>query len=192
MTAKPPGYPAAAFARWNKMDRNEIKAANEYLAWCQAQLGQSHWDVYVGDIPAEPDCNAAINSMENRWTADVRLNPDWPALSAERQANCLLHEVLHLAHHDLSEMIRCELPANFRGSNGQIRYESFQERSMTATERMVDQVATALCTALGALEVWKGIREKYHLEWSDEPIPFEPTDVRPKLVAAQETTSPEA
>jgi len=145
-------------ALWAQVTEPELRAAQEYINWCRTQLGLPHWIIYVGDNgPCPDDAYADCEVNPTRYMAKVRLCRRWLDIGATAQANALLHECLHVSHHQLTEVIRCEV-RNTLPRKAQAAFNVIECRSDLEAERMVDQLATALTDSLGAVKVWKRIR----------------------------------
>lgn len=97
-------------ALWARVDKAELEAAQEYVNWCRTQLGLPHWIIYIGTTgPCPDDAYADCEANPTRYLAKVRIGRRWPELDVWAQANALLHECLHVSHHQLTEGIHLEV-----------------------------------------------------------------------------------
>lgn len=145
-------------AAWKTCTPAELDAAKTYLDWCATQLGLPHWTLYIGpDGPCPDDAYADCDVNPTRYMAKIRLWRGWTTLDRWAQANALLHECIHVTHHQLTEVVYDHLPKGTpTKAEGAFRVaESMVELQ---AERMADQLATALTDSLGAVKVWKRIR----------------------------------
>lgn len=146
-------------ALWAQVTEPQLRAAQEYINWCRAQLGLPHWIIYVGDNgPCPDDAYADCDANPTRYMAKVRLGRRWPELTTWAQANALIHECLHVSHHQLTEGIQVEV-RNALSRKDQRIFNIIEARNDLEAERMVDQLATALTDSLGAVKVWRRIRK---------------------------------
>lgn len=146
-------------ALWARVDTAELEAAQEYVNWCRTQLGLPHWIIYVGDNgPCPDDAYADCEANESRYLAKVRLSRRWLDIDAWAQANALLHECLHVAHHQLTEVVYRSLRAGMYRKQLDV-FRVISDATDLQAERMVDQLATALTDSLGAVKAWKRIRK---------------------------------
>jgi hypothetical protein len=144
---------------WKQVAGPQVRAANDYLDWCRTVLGLPHWDIWVAVKPCSNNAHASILPEDQRHIASINLSRDWINLEPAEQAMVLLHEVLHVSHHRLTNVMRLDA----RHGMSQKRYDHLAECSRREAELMVDQLATALTKSLSAVHEWERIRSTHDL-----------------------------
>ena len=122
---------------------SQVEAIETYMARLLRELDLAHWRVYVAaDLPPE-DCIAMIQPTDGRRIAMLYISEDWwTAKDAEEKRLSLLHEALHLTHHDTDTGIR-----QFMENSGDIaEYVKYlvMTRFKLDLERMVDSLSYVL------------------------------------------------
>lgn len=150
-------------AQWALCTEPEKRAAQEYVDWCKTQLGLPHWNIYIATVGhCDDDAYADCDVNPTRWMAKVRISRAWVTLDSWTRANALLHECLHVSHYDLTNVIRHEVRLTLP-TKAQAAFNVIEARSDLEAERMVDQLATALTDALGAVKAWDSIHASHVL-----------------------------
>ncbi|WP_159794431.1 hypothetical protein [Puerhibacterium puerhi] len=102
-------------------------------------LHLGHWDTFLAAEPAMEGAIAHVDPVEGRYVAGIHLCEDWLERSPEGQRNDIVHELLHLAHREQTDVIRVGLlRSGFLSQRaGDMLWATFKD----ATERMVDHLA---------------------------------------------------
>jgi hypothetical protein len=168
---------------WDTLCQGEVEAVNTYLAWAATQLGLSHWHIYLAWEPAVENATACIQVERLKLVAPVQVCLDWVTREPAEQAEALLHEVLHVAHMRMTNVVSDEMYDHFTAGH-QMTLDALHYRIYVEGERMVDGLARGLVKSLDAVAVWNEIRRECGAP-ADEapPVPYEPTSTRPNLVA---------
>lgn len=89
----------------------EIGRVYDFTTWFLEKLGMPQWRMQVQTSPAPKDCYADITPTEGKHVGELRLAPGWMDLSTEEEkVETLVHECLHLTHHELTRLKGDVLP----------------------------------------------------------------------------------
>jgi hypothetical protein len=115
-------------------------AIERYVAKVLVKLDLNYWRVYVAkDLPPE-GALLMIEPTDGRRVALLYVSDGWwTSQSADEKRTDLVHECLHLAHHDQEEVIR-----RFKNNNGDVGTYAMSlvwEQFHVETERMVDSLS---------------------------------------------------
>lgn len=118
----------------------QIEHIETYVRDLLQRLDLNYWRVYVAkDMPPER-ARLMIEPTDGRRVAMLYVSEGWYGETpAEEKRTDLVHEVLHLAHHDQEEVIR-----RFKNDNGDVGAYAMQLiwlQFKTETERMVDSLS---------------------------------------------------
>lgn len=121
----------------------QLTAAIEaYMRDILHRLDLGYWDVHVAtDVPDSPDALLAIHPTDGRRVAMLYVSEGWAERDPDPRQS-LVHEALHLAHHDQEECIRRFFREN--GDIGEYVKSIIQSQFRMETERMVDSLANAI------------------------------------------------
>jgi hypothetical protein len=111
----------------------QADSLQEYIWTIRNMLGLRHWDIFLASVAADDKCNASIHPVYGRHTASLAVHKDWWSFSREVQRNTIVHEILHVAHNNQTEVIRTSETSIWM-------WRTFERE----TELMVDHLATAL------------------------------------------------
>lgn len=118
----------------------QAAAIEKYVRRVLKALDLSYWRVHVArDLPPE-DALLMIDPVDGRRIATLYVSERWwDEQDAEEKRTDLVHECLHLAHHDQEEVIR-----RFRRDNGDVGDYPMSivwSQFKVETERMVDSLS---------------------------------------------------
>lgn len=120
------------------------------LAYMRSVLDILHlgrWKIELSDDLPPQDARAMISPVEGRVVATLYVQADWWSESTdEEKAHDLIHEALHLAHHDADTTVR-----RFLNQSDDISTSTkvlVGDRFKLDLERMVDSLANALVPLL--------------------------------------------
>lgn len=124
------------------VSRKVVEAVEVYMVRLLLALDLGHWRVYVAkDMPPE-DARASIEPTDGRRIAMLYLSETWEHEDPEEQQVDLVHEALHLAHHDQDEHIRRFIYES--GDISSYTKQLFMGQYRVDTERMVDSLSYVL------------------------------------------------
>lgn len=131
---------------------DQVAAIERYVAKLLRRLELNYWRVYVArDLPPE-DSLLLIEPTDGRRVAMLYVSADWwDQQSAAEKRTDLVHECLHLAHHDQEEVIR-----RFKNNNGDVGPYAMGlvwEQFRIETERMVDSLSYVIAPHMPK---WRG------------------------------------
>jgi Zn-dependent protease with chaperone function len=132
-----------------KCTAEQADAVQLYLWLLRDALNLSHWDVYLSSKAADTDCHASVLPTEGRWTAEVRINQHfWTRLDDTEKRSVLTHELLHLVHRGMSEVVRKSLHVS--GYLPQGAYRLLWEQVRLESELLVDHLTTVIAPTMPA------------------------------------------
>ena len=136
------------------LNAEQVGAIETYIRQLLTALDLAHWRVAVGrDLP--PDgAILMIDPVDGRRFATIDLKADWwDTTTATEKRVDLIHEVLHLAHHDAEAGVRryFDYSADVSRSTTDLVMGEFK----TNLERMVDSLSYVIAPFMP--------------EWVDEP-----------------------
>lgn len=117
-----------------------------YIEILQAELKLQAWDIYVAMEPAADDCNAVINFYSGRRVASIQLHPEWEEKSNADKRHILVHELLHVFHHDADDNLFRFLDAS--GDLSSYVVCILKDQTRRDLERMVDSLANVIAPLL--------------------------------------------
>ncbi|EFD50340.1 hypothetical protein HMPREF0569_1593 [Micrococcus luteus SK58] len=85
-------------------DKDADRAA-AFMAEVASVLGLPQWSIRVMEKPCEKDAQATVGVIHGRYVAEVRLSRGWTHVHPDEQRNTLVHEVLHLFHHRIDDVV---------------------------------------------------------------------------------------
>lgn len=117
-------------------------AIHEYVRNVRNALGLRHWCI---DIPDEwpdegEDIIAGIDPCEGRYVATLRFGTFW-TVSREEQRSAVVHELLHLHHVRVTDIVRL---GDYRQELGERLYNHFVGEVKREAEYMVDALTSLL------------------------------------------------
>lgn len=119
-----------------------VAAIESYVVEVLRILEITHWRVWVAkDLPPE-DAKMMIEPTDGRRVAMLYVSPDWDNQQADQKITDILHECLHLIHHDQEYVIR-----RFKNEQGDVGHYAMSivwDHFKIETERMVDQLSYIL------------------------------------------------
>lgn len=126
----------------------QVSRIERYVADILRRLDLAHWRVYVSTHLPPEDCLLMIEPTDGRRIAMLYVSEDWWKRDADEKRTDLVHEALHLAHHDTDSNVR-----RFLGESGDLsEYVKHVVISQFKTdlERMVDSLSYAVAPHLPA------------------------------------------
>lgn len=135
-----------------KCTTEQADAVQRYLWLLRDALNLSHWDVYLSSKASAPNCLASVYPTEGRWVAEVRVNKNfWTDLDDDTKRAVLTHELLHLAHRGVAEVLRKHVLV--AGYLPRRAYFMAWEAQRLELELMVDHLTTVIAPTMPA---WSG------------------------------------
>jgi Zn-dependent protease with chaperone function len=135
-----------------KCTSDQADAVQLYLWKLRSALRLDHWDIYLSSKAADDNCFASINPTEGRYVAEVRVRRDfWTELDDDQKRHVLTHELLHLTHRDVTEVLRKHV--HVTGYLPQRAYRMAHEAQRLAAELMVDHLTGVMAPTMPA---WTG------------------------------------
>lgn len=122
----------------------------DYATSVLATLGEKRWVVLLMKDPSDDDCNASVCVFRERYIVQLYLNRDWHEYSDSTRRNTITHEMLHVVHARIDDVIYT------LGDYGIRRREhrAVKRRYQTEVERMVDHFATVMSDVFRLHEAW--------------------------------------
>lgn len=115
-------------------------AIERYVEKVLLKLDLNYWRVYVATKLPPEDALLMIEPVDGRRVAMLYVSPGWwDDRTADDKRIDLVHECLHLAHHDQEEVIRRF--KNTTGDVGSYPMSLVWEQFRIETERMVDSLS---------------------------------------------------
>ena len=65
----------------------------------------TQWDLIIMGDPCEDDTIMAVTPCENHYTAQIQVCKDWSDVPDLSKIDTIVHELIHLMHRDLSDLI---------------------------------------------------------------------------------------
>lgn len=117
----------------------QVDTINSYVRDLLLRLDLNYWRVEVAkNLPPE-DCLLMIEPTDGRRIAMLYIGEQWWERDPDQKRIDLVHECLHLAHHDQEECLR-----RFKDGNGDIGdyvWSVVWSQFRIETERMVDSLS---------------------------------------------------
>lgn len=123
------------------MTKAQRAALARYVARLSGRLDLMEWRVRIGNEPLAEDAVASIQPVTDRRVATLCVEEGFLDYSRDTIRRTLIHELLHLAHHEVAEGIRTF------GESGAVARPVFEvvwERFRQGEEVMVDRLAYAV------------------------------------------------
>jgi hypothetical protein len=133
-----------------EMSDARAQALADYIRSIADRLGLGHWTVFLGSEPAEEHARAQVQPVEGRYVASIHVQADWWDSAPHERRNDIVHELLHLAHRDQTDVIRVGLLRSgfLSEAAGNMVWSLFA----TETERMVDHLTGVLAPEMPWVE----------------------------------------
>lgn len=139
----PPSTPQIAVPDiWPGMPAIAWRLLGGYVRWMADRLWLRDWTITLDREPLPSDCNAFARVLptEGRKLATIEFCRDFLERDAEVIKNAVIHELIHCAHRDMTDVIRCVGNDHLLGKQAwDVLWEAFR----VATETFVDSMATA-------------------------------------------------
>jgi hypothetical protein len=127
-------------------------ALQEYVSTVRRELYLQHWEIRLPDeYPNDDDAIAEIDPCDGRYVATVRFGDDFWSESRERARAIIVHELLHLQHVRLTNMIRL---GQYRQQLGAGLYEHLEAELKREAEYMVDALTTVVAPSVPLPKRW--------------------------------------
>lgn len=116
-------------------------ALHAWVADVRAHLLLAHWRIDIPDEwpPEGDEVIAGINPCDGRYVATIRFGPSFWNRSPDEQRATLVHELLHLHHVRLTDVIRL---GDWREQIGQAVYDGVYSSVKREAEYMVDALTS--------------------------------------------------
>lgn len=144
----------------------DLDAAADFVRWATPQLN-IHWRVLLkradkletdfnGSAEEGSEVLASMTPHYGKRDATLRLGLGWRRLSTQQQAECLIHELVHLILSDVADVHRLGgtiLP--------QKAYDILEVWGRQKVELATDHLALVLCSLMPAAEVLAKFKEEH-------------------------------
>jgi hypothetical protein len=117
------------------------KAVLAYVMRLAATLGLDGWTIGIAAVPAVDDAFATIKPTPGQRHAVLSLCPEFVDLGHQQIRETLIHELLHLCHRDLTEVLIDTDDISLLSRQSYALLCQAQDR---AAELMVDQLTRAI------------------------------------------------
>lgn len=122
------------------LTRHQVATIERYVEKVLLRLDLNYWRVYVACKLPPQDALLMIEPTDGRRVAMLYVSAEWwDDRTSEEKRTDLVHECLHLAHHDQEEVIRRF--KNTTGDVGAYPMSLVWEQFRIETERMVDSLS---------------------------------------------------
>lgn len=128
----------------------EADAILDFAANVGSTLGLPSWKLTILDEHPNEGAMASIEPIEGRWFAMLRLSPEWMELDSDKRRMAIVHEVCHLIHYDINNVIK-DAAESMHGHE----WQSLNRRYVRAVEYMVDHLAHFLDSHYDLKEAWE-------------------------------------
>lgn len=117
-------------------------ALQDYVSEVRRHLYLQHWEIRLPDeYPDDDDAIAEIDPCDGRYVATLRFGDDFWAGSRNTARAVIVHELLHLQHVRITNMIRL---GQYRQQLGQGLYDHLEAEMKREAEYMVDALTTVV------------------------------------------------
>lgn len=127
---------------WPGMTAASWSALAEYVRWMADRLWLKDWTFKLNrePLPSSSDAYAKVTPTEGRKLATIDFCRDFLDHDRDTIKMVVVHELIHCAHRDMTDVIRCSGNEHILGAQAwDILWETFR----IATEVFVDSMATA-------------------------------------------------
>lgn len=138
---------------------HEVNRITQFLKDIGESLKLGGWDIHLAPEATDNDCIAHIVAEEQRHIASVYVCADWMQRSDEIRVNTLIHEVLHITHHDLTAVVYHVLPEGNYLPQGAMNM--LQEMVRLEAEKMVDYLAGIFSAHLAPMQRWEELGKQF-------------------------------
>ena len=125
------------------MDYDKIQL---YIYILQDALKLQAWDIFVAQESADDECHASIHFTSGRRVAYICLHPEWGSRSDSDKRQDLVHELLHVFHHDTDDNLFQSLHAS--GDLSRYVVSILIGQTSRDLERMVDSLTNVIAPFL--------------------------------------------
>jgi len=127
------------------LTKAQVRYIEEYMREVLVRLELNYWHVYVAKDLAPEHCLLMIEPTDGRRVAMLYVSETWWNESPDHRLD-IVHEALHLAHHDQEEVIR-----RFKRDQGDVGSYAMSivwSQFKTETERMVDGLSYVIAPTM--------------------------------------------
>lgn len=127
------------------LSQAQVQYIQEYMKEVLVRLELNYWHVFIAKDMAPEHCLLMIEPTDGRRVAMLYVSEHWWNESPDHRLD-IVHEALHLAHHDQEEVIR-----RFKNDNGDIGAYAMQlvwSQFKMETERMVDGMSYVIAPTM--------------------------------------------
>lgn len=127
------------------LTKSQVKYIQEYMKEVLVRLELNYWHVFVAKDLAPEGCLLMIEPTDGRRVAMLYVSETWWNESPDHRLD-IVHEALHLAHHDQEEVIR-----RFKNDTGDVSPYALSiiwSQFKMETERMVDGLSYVLAPTM--------------------------------------------
>lgn len=82
-----------------------IDELQAYIRLLRDQMILNHWEVILSTETCVEGANATVHDVRGRQVAAIRVHKDWFTYTPEDQREILVHELLHLTHIGVSDVL---------------------------------------------------------------------------------------
>lgn len=127
---------------WPGMPADAWKALGEYVRWMADRLWLKDWTFTLDrePLPSDHRAMARCTPTEGRKLASIEFSRGFLQRERDEIKNTVIHELLHAAHRDMTDVIRC---VGNEHVLGQQAWDVWWETFRIAYETFVDSMANA-------------------------------------------------
>jgi hypothetical protein len=144
----------------------DLDAAAEFIKWATGMLG-IRWRILIrrgvndasefnGSAEADSEVLASIVPHYGKRDATLNLGVNWRNLDTKQQAECLVHELVHLILSDVADVVRLGCTVLPQKS-----YDVLETWNRQKIEIATDHFALVLCELMPAAEVLAKFKEEH-------------------------------
>lgn len=134
----------------------EAQAIVDYAVNLCAALHLPGWTINLQVDPCEDDANASIRQLEGRWLAQLWVSSDWMKLDYDERRQHITHEVLHLLHFPVSDVVLEDSKTYMHPHE----HADWERRVRRQFELMVDHLASWMADTHSLKEAWDAAHGK--------------------------------
>lgn len=122
------------------MTPERLQYWSEYIHTLAHSIRLQDWNFILDEEPTDVNVAANTTPVYGRRVVIIRLHSDWDNLfTAEEQRHTILHELLHLHHFMVGDLVERDLRSVLSKSTHELLSASFRRQ----TELMIDSLADA-------------------------------------------------
>lgn len=114
-----------------------------FITLARSHLRLDQWDIILMlEPPDDDDAIMDVTPTENHYSTQIRVSKEWPDLPDAVKKDTVVHELIHLLHRDLNDLINDMTYGD--SSSSQDNTNACQGAYMRIVERMVSQLTRTI------------------------------------------------